>query len=150
MSIKRVAIVRTADNAVVNISVIDAANTDWQPPSGHTAVDDDGTAKIGGSYSGGMFSPPPPPYVPTPAEIAARLDALADAQFTDLENFIRAAVLMMLDEFNRHQAVHAAIISAAANSASYGAFRTAMAAITPVPVRTADQLKAALRSKLGV
>jgi hypothetical protein len=32
----------------------------WSPPAGCLAVQDDGTAVIGGTFAGGVFSPPAP------------------------------------------------------------------------------------------
>lgn len=86
---------------------------------------------------------------PTPEYLAAKLDELVEDEFARLNNIIRALALMIMDEFNRHSAVHTAILQAAANSSSYGAFRAAMGQIQPVPTRTAAQIKAAIRSKLG-
>lgn len=83
MSTKRQAIVRSSDNVVVNVCVTDTAST-WQPPSGYFAVDDDGTAQIGGTYVGGVFSLAPA-YVPTWAEIrTARNQRLADSDWSVL------------------------------------------------------------------
>lgn len=64
MSLERIAIVRSADNVVVNICVRDT-ETEWTPPNGHFAQLDDGTAQIGGTFVGGVFIPKSAP----PADI---------------------------------------------------------------------------------
>lgn len=78
----------------------------------------------------------------------ARLDAVA-GEFDDVDAVERATALVLLGELNLHADAFAAILAAAAGAASLAAFKTAMAAITPVPHRTAQQLKAAIRAELG-
>ncbi len=56
-----------SDGSVVNVIVVDAPAV-YTPPDGYVAVKDhDEAAEIGGSYSNGAFSPPPPP-APPPAK----------------------------------------------------------------------------------
>lgn len=46
-----------------------AGQNDWTPPAGETAVVCDGTtAYVGGTYLNGVFSAPPAPPPPTPAQ----------------------------------------------------------------------------------
>lgn len=87
------------------------------------------------------------------AEIAAwheaRRDAIA-AQMDAVDDVVRAAVLVIMDELNRHSMKLDAVLAAAAGASSLASFKTAMAAIQPIPQRTAADLKAAIRQKLGV
>jgi hypothetical protein len=58
---------------VINVTEWDGAGG-WVPPDGTTAVQLDG-ATIGGTYIGGVYTPPPPPVL-TPQQVA---DAAARA-----------------------------------------------------------------------
>lgn len=61
---------------------------------------------------------------------------------------LRAVILLMLDEFNMHTAKTNAILTAIDNAASLAALKTAVAAITDLPTRTAQQLKTAIQAKI--
>jgi hypothetical protein len=78
----------------------------------------------------------------------ARRDAIA-AQLSDVDDLTRAALLVMLDEFNRHSAVHRAILAAAAAATSLADFKARMGQITGIPERTPQQLLDAAIGKLG-
>lgn len=80
---------------------------------------------------------------------AARLDDIA-AQLAGVDDLTRAAMLVILDEFNRHSVVHRAILKAAADATNLASFKTAMAAITSIPERTPLELLSAARAKLGL
>lgn len=67
-----------SDGVVVNIVV---ANDTWLPPDGVAAVDDDGTAEVGGVYVDGKFGPAPRPEV-TKQEVNRERDRRAAQSFT--------------------------------------------------------------------
>lgn len=79
---------------------------------------------------------------------ASRRDDIAD-QLNVSDDLITAVVLVILDEFNRHKDLEKAIFDATAGAGSLAAFKTAMAAVTQVPTRSAADIKAAIRAKLG-
>jgi hypothetical protein len=86
----------------------------------------------------------------TQAEIdeQQRLDTIAtDATRTD--SAIRAAMLVILDEFNRHSASQRAILDAANKATSLADFKSRMDLIDDIPVRTQSDMLNALRGKLG-
>lgn len=59
MSSKRIALIK--DGIVENITIAsDDPEESWALPAGYLAVEDDGTAQIGGSYVDGAFGPRPP------------------------------------------------------------------------------------------
>jgi hypothetical protein len=61
----------------------------------------------------------------------------------------RALILLILDEFNDHTATINAILDAADNATSLATFKTAMAAISDQPVRTAAQLRNAIETRIS-
>jgi hypothetical protein len=79
----------------------------------------------------------------------ARLDAIT-AQIDAADDLLRAVALVMRDEFNRHSVVHRAILQAAADAGNLTQFKTACALIEPVPERSVDDIRAAIRAKLDV
>jgi hypothetical protein len=81
-------------------------------------------------------------------EATARRDAIATAM-DQVDDITRAAVLVIMDELNLHSTRLASVLEAAAGASSLAAFKTAMAAIQPIPQRTAAQLRTAIRNKLG-
>lgn len=81
-------------------------------------------------------------------EIEAARDALA-AQFDGLEDLMRAFGLAVLDEINLHATRVTAILDAIDNANNLGDVKSSVAAIPDVPTRTIDQLKTAVRGKLG-
>lgn len=86
------------------------------------------------------------------AVIAAALSAQRDAAaaaLTQNENIDRAVFLIFLDEFNLHAAKLNAILTAIDGAASFGAMRTAIAAIADLGTRTESQLRTAVRNRLG-
>lgn len=78
----------------------------------------------------------------------ARKDGIA-AQFDSVDDIVRAAVLVIMDELNLHSTRLQQILDAAAAATTLANFKSGMAAIQPIPQRTAAQLKAAIRVKLG-
>lgn len=78
----------------------------------------------------------------------ARLDDIA-SQIMAVDAPVRAALLVVLDEFNRHSVMLRAIQQAGANATSLANFRSAMAAINSIPVRQPSDLLNAVRAKLG-
>lgn len=83
------------------------------------------------------------------AAVEAARDELAN-QLDQTEDILRAVVLLVLDELNAHTTKTNALLTAIDNSSSLANLKTAVAAIADLPIRTAAQLKAAIRSKLGV
>jgi len=82
------------------------------------------------------------------AILSAHRDAIA-AVMDAAEDYARAFALVVLDEINLHATRITAILNAVDNASSFATLKTAIAAIADVPTRTIDQLKTALRNKLG-
>jgi hypothetical protein len=61
---------------------------------------------------------------------------------------VRALALLILDEFNAHAKKINDILDAADAASSLATFKTAMAAINNQPIRTVEQLKSALITKM--
>lgn len=83
------------------------------------------------------------------ADMQSQRDA-AVAQLQQVEDVLRAFMLTVLDEFNRHALKHNELLDAidgAANSAA--GIKTAVAAITDYPQRTELDLRTVIRAKLG-
>jgi hypothetical protein len=83
---------------------------------------------------------------------AAFLEALRDQtvqQLDRVEDILRAFMLMVLEEFNRHTARTNALLTAIDNAASLAALKTAVGQINDLPTHTAADLRAAIRLKLG-
>lgn len=84
----------------------------------------------------------------TTQETSDRRDGIA-ARFDNSEDIVRAAVLVIMEELNRHSDVEASILAAAATATSLADFKTRMGQIAAIPARTAQDLKSAIRNKLG-
>jgi len=82
------------------------------------------------------------------AETEAFRDGTAE-RVDQVEDIIRALSLVLLDELNLHAERTNGILTAIDNGASLAAIKTAVLAIQDVPLRTIQQLKNGLRSKLG-
>jgi len=83
---------------------------------------------------------------------AALIEAARDAVATQLdqaEDILRAFMLLVLDEFNAHADKTNAILNAIDASATLAEVKANIGAITDYPTRTAQQLRDAIRSKLG-
>jgi hypothetical protein len=83
---------------------------------------------------------------------AAALGAARDARANRLdqvEDIARAAILVIMDEFNLHSARINAMLTAIDSGSTLAQVKTNIAAIQDIPVRTIAQLKTALRGKLG-
>lgn len=61
---------------------------------------------------------------------------------------LRAFMLLVLDELNAHTAKTNAILTAIDGAASLAGLKTAVAAITDLPTRTANQLRTAIENKV--
>jgi len=86
---------------------------------------------------------------PTPAGVlGGYLDALT-AYFDRLDDVARAAALAIMDEENRMKADVAAMAAAVAAATSLADLKTRFATIAFTPQRTASQIKAAIRARLG-
>lgn len=82
----------------------------------------------------------------------ARLEALRDEvvqQVDELNNILRAFMLMVLDELNNHTQKINGILTAVDTANNFAEVKANYAAITDLPTRTAAQLRSALRAKLG-
>lgn len=62
---------------------------------------------------------------------------------------IRAFMLLVLDELNAHTTKTNAILTAIDNASSLAQLKTAVAAITDLPTRTAQQLRTAIETKIN-
>lgn len=82
------------------------------------------------------------------ASLATARNAAA-AQLQQQEDILRALMLLVLDEFNAHTTAVNGIGLAIANGASLAAIKTAIQALTPLSQRTEQQLRDAIRAKLG-
>lgn len=83
------------------------------------------------------------------AKVEADRDAIA-TQIDNLEDIVRAALLVIMDELNdQHTTTTNAILAAAENATSLGDFQTRMNAISDIPTRTAAQFRTAVRNRLG-
>jgi hypothetical protein len=68
------AVVEDATGLIVNSIVLDGPGQ-WQPPQGHSIIDDiNHTMAIGGTYISGVYTPPPavPNPPPSPAQVSSR------------------------------------------------------------------------------
>lgn len=86
------------------------------------------------------------------AVVAAELEAQRENQAANLdqpEALLRAVVLILLDELNLHAARTNALLSAIDAATSLGTLKTAVALIADVPTRTVQQLRTAIRARMG-
>lgn len=84
----------------------------------------------------------------TVQEISDQRDSIA-GQFDGVDNIVRAAVLVIMDELNRHSTFHDNLKAAIAAATSLANLQTRIAAVNGIPQRTAADLKTAIRNKLG-
>lgn len=82
------------------------------------------------------------------ASLTASRDA-ATAQIDQLENVLRAVLLVLRDELNLHADKINAILTAIDNGANLAAVKVNILAIADYPQRTVAQLRTAIRGKLG-
>jgi len=82
------------------------------------------------------------------AALTARRDAAA-AQLQQTEDILRAFMLLVMDEFNAHAEKINSILTAIDNGGTLAQVKTEIAAITDYPTRTEQQLRTAIRNKLG-
>lgn len=81
------------------------------------------------------------------SEIAARKAAIV-TQFDNVDAIVRLAVLVIMDELNRHATKTGDILQAAADATSLADFKARMGTISAVPQRTAQDLRNAIEAKL--
>lgn len=82
----------------------------------------------------------------------AALEASRDSIVQQLDqqgDILRAFMQMVMDEFNLHAQCVNALLTAIDNGANIGAIKTAVLAINDLPTRTLQQLRTAIRSKIG-
>lgn len=90
-----------------------------------------------------------------PEQAAATATALSAARdgaaerLTQTEDITRAFMLLVLDEFNAHTAKVNAILDAIDAAASLAGLKTAIGLLADLPSRTEQQLRTAIRNKLG-
>jgi len=82
------------------------------------------------------------------AAINSARDATA-ARVDYIEDIIRALSLTLLDELNMHAERTNAILTAIDSGTTMAEIKASVSVIADVPIRTINQLKNALRSKLG-
>lgn len=82
------------------------------------------------------------------AQLAAARDAAA-AQLERQEDILRAFMLIVLDEFNLHAQKVNALGTAIVQGASLAANKTAVGQIGAAPERTEQQLRDAIKARLG-
>lgn len=82
------------------------------------------------------------------AELTARRDS-AVAQFDDIEDAMRAVVLVVRDELNAHAAKINVILTTIDGASTLANLKTAIAAIPDYPTRSITDLRTAIRNKLG-
>lgn len=83
---------------------------------------------------------------------AALLEAQRDAvvaQLQQVEDVLRAFMLMVLDEFNSHALKTNAILDAIDSANNLTQVQTNIGAVSDYPQRTEAQLRATIRAKLG-
>jgi hypothetical protein len=83
------------------------------------------------------------------AEAAATRD-LVVTQIDNIEDLLRAVVLMTLDELNGHALKINAILDAVDAATSLSDLKTRVGTITDYPQRTPQQARTVIRSKLGI
>lgn len=74
---------------------------------------------------------------------------IAAQELDGLENLLRAFMLTVLDEFNRHSLKTNAILDAIDNANNLSQLKSTVAAINDFPQRTIAQLRSIIRNKLG-
>ena len=82
------------------------------------------------------------------AELQAQRDSAA-GELDQVENILRAFMLIVLDEFNAHALKVNSMLGAMDASTSLADMKTRIAAIADYPARTPEQLTVAIRNKLG-
>lgn len=70
------------------------------------------------------------------------------SQIDNVDDVVRAAVLVIMDELNRHSAKLDAVLGAAAGASSLASFKTAMGQVGGIPQRSGADLRAAIFAKL--
>jgi hypothetical protein len=83
---------------------------------------------------------------------AAALEAMRDGvvqQLDQVEDILRAFMLMVMNEFNRHTERTNAILTAIDNATTLATLKSAVAQINDLPTRKAAELRAAIRLSLG-
>ncbi len=81
------------------------------------------------------------------ALLVANRNVLAD-EIDQVESFMRAFALVLLDEFNDVSATLNSLLTAIDNANNLASLKTDVAAIADRPIRTAQQLKTAVRNRM--
>jgi hypothetical protein len=81
--------------------------------------------------------------------LTASRDATVAQRVDNVEDALRAVVLVVRDELNLHADKINAILTAIDNNSTLANIRTAIAGIADYPQRTVQQLRDAVRNKLG-
>lgn len=81
-------------------------------------------------------------------ELEAKRDTEA-AQLANLEGVLRAFMLIVLDEFNAHTNKENSMRDAMDASTSLADMKTRIGAIVDYPIRTEEQLRTAIRNRMG-
>lgn len=82
----------------------------------------------------------------------ALLEAFRDQvvqQVDQVEDILRALVQMLVDELNSHAARTNALLDAIDGAGSLAALKTTVSGIQNLPTRTLQQVRAAIRNKIG-
>jgi hypothetical protein len=83
------------------------------------------------------------------AAATSSVDKGAAIEGDKTERIIRALVDLILDEFNAHSTMEAAMFTAVADATSLADLKTRYAAITPVPQRTLAGLVTAIKAQIA-
>lgn len=82
------------------------------------------------------------------AEMQAARDLIVQ-QIDHVEDVLRAVVLMVVDELNRHADTTNALLDAIDAAGSLASLKGTVAGIQNLPTRTVAQVRSAIRNKLG-
>lgn len=83
------------------------------------------------------------------AAASAVYDSGVTATATAAQRIHVATLQLILDEFNRHTTWESAVMSAIAAATSLANLQTRIAAITPVPARTQNDMVTAIKNKIS-
>lgn len=141
---------RTTLRYLASVNEPDYPEPTWKWDPDMSAVD--GVAPIYWKWDAVAERPVPMTQGERDAVDAAKLTAQrtsAMGQLTQAESALRAFMLLVLDELNAHTAKVNAILTAIDNAGTLAALKTTVAAIADLPTRTEQQLRTAIRNKMG-
>lgn len=84
----------------------------------------------------------------TPDEINTILDTIVSS-IDQNQSIERAILQVIINEFNRHSILTAAILNAAASATSLADFKSQMAVLNAIPKRSFSDLRTAVRAIIG-